>query len=213
MKKFLIFAVLFVPAIVSAQHHSAAIKLGHFNPSATDGGFIVGYLGEKYIDRNFDIGWSVDWFHKNYVDQTLVAEFNDYYQIPRSEVNELRAKTNLHDIPLMFNMTAKLPVGPRIKAYITGGLGVEVLLIFYQNFQNPNEDEFKGAFDFSWRLGGGLAYELGRRSDLIAEITYHSSQPSWTYEVNDPQSGFKRIFERKFDMSGIMTRLGFKFYF
>ena len=211
MKK-LILLFLIIPFVLHAQHNSGAIKLGYFNPSATDGGFILGYEGGRYIDRNLSIGWSVDWFNKNYVDESLVREFDRYYGIPNSTINELRAKTNLHDIPVLFNITGYFPAAKRTKFFLTGGIGAEVLLIFYRNFQTPDDDEFKAAFDFSWRIGFGLLYELGPRSDFFVEADYHNSKPSWTYEVNDVVYG-KRTFERQFDMSGIMTRVGFRFFF
>ena len=214
MKKLTLFILtLLLTGTISAQRRSSTIKLGNFSPGATESGFVIGYEGGKFIDRNFDIGWSIDWFHKDYVDQTLVSEFNQYYGFFESELNEVRAKTNLHSVPVLFNMRAKLPMSPRVSAYITGGIGVEGLLIFYRNYQNPNEDEFEGAFDFNWRLGMGIAFQIGRRSDLIAELAYHSSAPSWSYELDDPLVGRERVFERVFDMSGLMARVGFKFYY
>jgi len=212
-KTSIILILLFTTTLLTAQRRSSTIKLGNFNPAATEKGFVIGYEGGKFIDRNFDVGWSVDWFHKNYVDQTLMTELNDYYGYFESELNEVRAKTNLHSIPVLFNMRAKLPMSPRVAAYITGGLGVEALLIFYRDYQNPNEDEFDGAFDFNWRLGMGISFQIGRRSDLIAELTYHSASPSWSYEIDDPIIGHKKVLERVFDMSGLMTRVGFKFYY
>ncbi len=213
MKKHLVLILMLLSVELFAQYNSATIKLGYFNPSATDGGFIIGFNGERFMDESFNIGWSVDWFNKNYVDESLVKEFTNFYGIPNSSINELRAKTNLHDLPLMLNISSSLPLAPRVRAYFTAGAGLEVLLIFYRNFQNPNENEFKSAFDFSWRLGGGILFEVGRRSDILFELSYHSSSPSWTYQVDDPQNGFRRTFERRFDMSGIMTRLGFRFFY
>jgi len=214
MQKIVITIILiFIYSSIFAQHRSATIKLGSFSPSATESGFVIGYEGGKFIDRNFDIGWSVDWFHKDYVDQALVSEYNDYYGFFESELNEIRAKTNLHSIPVLFNMRAKFPMGPRVSAYVTGGIGVEGLLIFYRDYQFPDEDEFDAAFDFNWRLGMGVAFQFGRKSDIIAELTYHASEPSWTYEIDDPVVGYKRKLERVFDMSGLMARIGFKFYY
>ena len=214
MKRLSLFLILlFISSSIYSQRNTSTIKLGNFSPGATESGFVIGYEGGKYIDRNFDIGWSIDWFHKDYVDQTLVSEFNQYYGFFESELNEVRAKTNLHSVPVLFNMRAKLPMSPRVAAYVTGGVGVEALLIFYRDYQNPEEDEFDGAFDFNWRLGMGIAFQIGRRSDLIAELTYHSSAPSWSYELDDPLVGRKRVFERVFDMSGLMARVGLKFYY
>ncbi|MBN1301787.1 MAG: outer membrane beta-barrel protein [Melioribacteraceae bacterium] len=211
MKLKIVLGFLLIPFILSAQWNSASVKLGHFNPGATDGGFIVGYEGGKFVDRNLSIGWSIDWFNKNYVDKSLVREF-DYYFGPSGRINELRAETNLHSIPIMFTMSGYFPMTPRVSAYVTGGVGAEILLVFYNNFQNPQDDEFQGAFDFSWRAGIGMLYELGHRSDIFGEITYHASEPSWTYEVQDSDLEIKRTFERVFNMSGVMARVGLRFY-
>jgi len=212
MKK-LVLMFLFVSfTAINAQYNSAAIKLGYFSPSVSDGGFIIGYEGGKYIDENFRIGWSADWFHKEYIDKSLVGEFNE---IPGSldyTVNELRAETNIHQIPLMGTMTASFPVAPRWKAFVTASLGLDILLIVYNSYENPSEDDIHGAFDFAWRLGGGASYQLGRRSEIFGEIVYHNSTPSWTYDVVDG-NGRKHTFEREFDMSGFLTRVGVRFYY
>ncbi len=213
MKKLILIFIFCFSVTSFAQRNSASLKLGLFDPGATAGGFIIGYEGGRVIDENFSIGWSVDWFRKNYVDEALVREYNDFDNLAIGTINELRAKTNLHEIPVMFTMRANFPLGYRAYVYLTGGIGAEVLLIWYRNFENPSDDEFKGAFDFSWRIGAGINYELGHRSDLIAELTYHSSEPSWTYEVYDLNTDRRRTFERRFDMSGIMARVGFRFFF
>ena len=212
MKKLIGFIIVFLPALIFAQPRVGSVKLGVFDPSATGAGFIIGYEGGWHIDNNLIVGWSVDWFHKNYVDEKLVAEFNDFYG-PNSSLNELRAKTNVHAIPLMGNATISWPVAPRTRAYINGGAGIEVLLIYYRNYDNPNNDDFQGAYDFAWRLGGGIAYELGFKSDALIEIAYNNSQPGWQYNVKDSITGRTKVFERSFDMGGLMMRAGFRFYF
>jgi len=211
MKKLLLAALIFSAFYDAyAQWGMAAIKLGYFTPSAADGGFIIGYEGGSYIDEGFNFGWSIDWFHKNYVDRQLAGEFNNEFG-NIGEINELRAKTNLHDFPLMINMTGKLRIGPLVKIFLTGGVGGEVLLINYRNFENPDQDKFQAAFDFNWRAGGGALYELGSRSEIFGELVYHFSQPSWEYELET--GGMKRTFERVYDMSGFMMRVGFRFYY
>lgn len=213
MKRLVILLLISFPLITYSQFDVGAIKLGTFNPSATDAGFIIGYEGGWHIDDNFLFGWSADWFHRNYVDRNLVAQYNDFFGPIQSELNELRARTNLHSIPLMISVNANQIITQRTRAFFTGSAGIEVLLIFYRNYQNPQDDEFKGAFDFSWRVGGGITYELGRRSDAFVELTYHYSKPSYEYEVRDNSTGRIRVFERSFDMSGIMMRVGFRFFF
>lgn len=214
MKKSVIsFFLVIIPSITFAQFDVGAIKLGNFNPKATDSGFIIGYEGGWYIDDNFLFGWSVDWFRREYVDRRLVDEYNDFFGPINSELNELRAKTNLHSIPVMISINANQEVAPRTRAFLTGAVGAEVLLVFYRSYQNPEDDEFQGAFDFAWRLGGGISYEIGRRSDAFFELTYHASKPSWEYEVKDNITGRTRVFERRFDMNGFLVRVGFRFFF
>jgi hypothetical protein len=212
MKSILFLFLLLISPVSFSQWGTSAIKLGHFNPAASDGGFIIGYEGGKSFDYGFDIGWSIDWFHKSYVDKKLVSEFNELYGLAGGSINELRAKTNLHDLPVMLVATARFPVSPYMNLLVNGGIGAEVLIIHYRNFENTDKSELQGAFDFNWRLGLGLAFPLGRRSEIVGELTYHSSMPSWEYEV-EGDDGITRTFEREFDMSGLMARIGFRFYY
>ncbi len=206
---FFLFAI-----ILKAQDHSSAIKLGYYAPQVTDGGFIIGYEDMRSIDQYLRIGWSVDWFHKRYVDEKYANELNENFPgTINGELNELRATTNLHDIPALFNMTYQYPLEEKIWIYGGGSIGAEMLFIFYRDFQNPEEDEFKAAFDFSWRMTIGVALQIGPRSDLFGEISYHSSRPSWTYSVQDTQTGRKKTFERVYDMSGFIFRTGVRFYY
>jgi len=205
MKKIFLI-ILFVPCLMLAQIHYSTIKLGVYDPSATSAGFIIGYEGGWYVDDNFIMGFSLDWFNKNYVDENLVKDFNSIPGVD-SKLNELRATTNLNSFPLMCTATGSWPIGPRARAFITGSVGLEILFISYRNYDNPNNSDSKVASDFCWNLGGGVMYELGRRTDGIIELTYHNSSPSWQYTVND------RIFERSYDMSGFMLRVGLRFYF
>ena len=210
MKKLILILCAFFTSHSFAQLNSASVKLGFFNPTATNGGFIIGYEGGKIIDERLMFGWSIDWFHSSYVDKKLVSDFNEAFGL--GEINELRAKTNLHEFPILINFRAEFPMTPFTRFYGTGGVGVEFLLINYRSFQNPENDEFKAAFDFSWRIGVGVLHRIGSRSEVFGQLDYHSSQPSWEYEVEDNIRG-KRIFERSFDMSGVMARVGLRFFF
>jgi hypothetical protein len=212
MKKYLLI-ILFLSLNCFAQEKVGSVKAGVFAPQATESGFILGYESSYVIDDNFFVGWSADWFNKNYVDKKLVSEFNDFYGPIHYELNELRAKTNLHSVPLMFSVNGSWIVSPRAKAFITGSAGIEALFIFYRNYDNPDNREIKAAFDFAWRLGTGINYELGFSSDVFVELVYHHSEPSWEYEVHSSETGRKKVLERKFDMSGILFRTGFRFYF
>lgn len=158
------------------------------------------------MDKNFSFGWSFDWFHKNYVDKNLENLIQQNPPVGGQTI-ELRAKTNLHDFPLMINISGKTLVAPFTQIYLTAGIGAEVLLINYNNYVDPTKSEFQTAFDLNWQVGVGGIYEVSKQADVFAELAYHSSSPSWTYEAGN------RTFERVFDMSGVMFRVGFRFYY
>lgn len=210
MKKIFLI-ILLIPCLMKAQMHFSTVKLGLFAPQATSSGFIIGYEGGWYVDDNFLLGYSIDWFNKNYVDENLVSNFNTTFGNINGQLNELRAQTTLNSFPLMGTVTGNWPVGPRTRAFFTGSAGLEILFISYRNYDNPDNSEFKGAYDFCWNLGGGIMYEMGKRSDAFVELAYHNSRPSWQYTVTD--NGRTRLFERSYDMSGILLRLGLRFYF
>lgn len=213
MNKIALSLILLASSLSIAQWRSGSVKLGYYNPIATEGGFIVGFEGGQFMDQNLAWTWGFDWFHKNYVDKQLVAQLNEVYPGTIGTVNELRAKTSIHDFPLMLGVMARFPINRRAEFYANGGIGAEVLLIYYRNFQNPDLNEFEAAFDFNWRIGAGVAFSIGPRSEIFGEVSYHNSTPSWQYEVNDIPGFPPRIFERSYDMSGFMTRVGFRFFY
>jgi hypothetical protein len=55
MKNYLLLLFLILSSNSIAQWGTAAIKLGHFSPSAAESGFIIGYEGGKYIDESFSL--------------------------------------------------------------------------------------------------------------------------------------------------------------
>lgn len=210
MKKLLLLIFL-LPVLLFGQHNGAAINFGYFNPSAIDGGFMLGYKGEKFVDRNLSLGWSVGWFHKQYVDQVLLCEVEKYYGVLDGSITEKKANTNIHSVPFMASLTSYFPLLPIVDAFVTGSLGFEGLLISYNNLQNENENELKTAWDFAWEIGTGISYKLGNRSDFYGEVSYHNSNPSWNFKVNDQNTGATKYLEQSFDMSGVAVKFGFKF--
>lgn len=216
MKKIVVLVVLLAIAGF-AQQTNSTLRLGYFGPQVTEGGFVLGYQWNRIVDENVSVGFEMDWFKKTYTDERLVNELNSFNSNSGQigELNELRAKTNLHDFPMMFTMSLTFPLEHRLKVFAEGGLGLDFLFVYYRSYQNPDDDNLKLAADFSWRLGAGLMYPLGRRSDILFSIDYHSSEPSWEYEVTDntKPSAPKKVFVRSYDMSGFMARLGFRFFY
>lgn len=192
-----------------SQEKGATIKLGYYNPGVSDGGFIIGGQWVKEIDENLGMGISIDWFKKNYIDQKLANEYKNSSTLGSDY--ELKATTNLYSFPAQYFVNVKVLDREKYDVYLTAGLGLDFLFINYKSYQTPIKDEMKAAVDFSWRVGTGIVVPLGSKSDIIGEIAYHSSNPSWNYEVIDGVT--KKTFERSYDMSGLMFRMGIKFYY
>jgi hypothetical protein len=178
MKKLIAIFFLLSISSIYAQVNAAAIKLGIFSPSAAGGGFIIGYEGSHYVDQHFSFGWSIDWYHKNYVDKNLENSLTQQNPPVGGQTIELLAKTNLHDFPLMIHLSGKTLVAPYTQVYLTAGIGAEALLINYNNYIDPTKSEFQTAFDLNWQIGLGGIYELSKMADVFAELAYHSSSPS-----------------------------------
>lgn len=210
MKKILLTILLF-PILLFGQYNSAAFNIGYFNPSAIDGGLILGYKGEKFADRNLSFGWNVSWFHKEYIDQVLLSEAEKYYGVLEGSLIESKATTNLHSIPIMCSVTSYFPFTPFADIFVTGGVGLEGLIISYNNLQNETESDIKTAWDIAWEIGTGVSYKLGKRSRFYGELSYHDSNPSWNFKVYDPNTGRTRFLEQSFDMRGIALKFGVKF--
>jgi hypothetical protein len=212
--KISLLALFCITTVTFGQFHSGAIKFGVQDPQATDAGFNLGYQWERSIDKNFDIGWEVDWFHKTYTDENLVSELNDFNGDVYGTTNELLAKTTLYDFPAQFTMEANFPI-PDSKLRVFGniGLGLDFLFISYKDYSNPDDGNTKAAVDFSWRVGAGIIYPIGTNSELIGELNYHSSEPSWQYQVHDSNTGRTHTFERSYNMGGILARVGVRFYY
>ncbi|RPI64131.1 MAG: hypothetical protein EHM44_03780, partial [Ignavibacteriales bacterium] len=130
--KFIVVIAGLLTINILPQWNTGAVKLGYFNPSATDGGFIIGFEGGKHFDKYMSWTWSVDWFNRNYVDKELVDELNQYYPRAFGETNELRASTNIHDFPVMFGISARFPIFKRAQFFASGSVGAELLIINYR---------------------------------------------------------------------------------
>ncbi len=215
MKK-LIFLFLFSILTFSfAQSNAAAIKLGFYKPSATDGGFIIGYEGGKHIDEALDVCWSVDWFKKDFEDTSALGDSTSINGNLHGDDSKLLAETTIYSFPVMLSLTAKFPLANKTKWFLTGGFGAEMLYASYHKFADgvvDEEWEHELAFDWNWRLGAGILYNLGTYSELFFETTWHYSVPSFDYEFEN-EDGDTFTGTREYDMMGILARVGVRYYF
>ncbi|PID28420.1 MAG: hypothetical protein CR982_04405 [Candidatus Cloacimonadota bacterium] len=208
MKKIIIFALLLISSFSTLfADDYAALKLGFHFPDATDSGFIIGGEFGKQIDESLDVGVSFDWFQKEFSEYKKVMEENNAGV--SSEVKKKLSETTLYTFPFMAIFSGRFEIMNRLDINMIGALGMEMLMADYDISSeyaqiNPDlEDTTEWAFAFAWRVGVGASYRLGSRSDICAEIDYHSSKPS--VDLDDD-------LEREYNMSGIMGRIGIRFY-
>ncbi|MCK5759894.1 MAG: outer membrane beta-barrel protein [Candidatus Delongbacteria bacterium] len=208
MKKITIITILIAIMSMYSQGKIGAIKAGMFFPGACEGGFDLGVEYGLHIDTNLDVAVEMGWFKKDFEDEDIKDE---YESIPGLTADDLRvlSETTIYDFPVMVMVTAKFPINFNYKWFATGGLGAEMLYASYNTMDDDGKYEL--AFDFNWRLGGGIIYNLGERSEVLAEVGYHYSKPSYEYE--DDYAGNTYTFKREYDMSGILGRVGVRFFF
>jgi len=208
MKKITMMIVLLAIMSVYSQQKIGAIKAGMFFPAACDGGFDLGLEYGLHIDTNLDVSVEMGWFKKDFEDEEFESDYENVPGLVGADMAQL-SETTIYDFPLMLLVTAKFPINFSYKWFATGGLGAEMLYASYNTFDDDTKHEL--AFDFNWRLGGGMIYNLGERSEVLMEVGYHYSKPSYEYEDNI--GGTDVTFKREYDMSGILTRVGVRFFF
>ena len=205
MKKMIAIMIVTAAFGLSAQKNMGAIKAGMFFPQACDGGFDLGFEYGYHIDTNLDVGLSLDWFKKEFTDKDYIGDVENIEGDLSGTQYKNIGKVTIYDFPVMVSVTAKFPINNKLKWFALGGLGAEMLYASLEAYEDASGtyEESVLAFDFNWRLGGGIMYNLGARSEIFGELAYHYSKPSFD-DDNDITT--------EYDMSGILSRVGVRFF-
>ena len=206
MKKIMMLLGLLLVFSIYSQGKIGAIKAGMFFPGACDGGFDLGLEYGLHVDTNLDVSAEMGWFKKDYTDKGYIGDTALGDSVIVGTKYEKLGETTIYDFPVMVMVTAKFPLNFRYKWFVNGGLGAEMLYASVETYDanDGTNEESTLAFDFNWRLGGGMIYNLGERSELLAEVSYHNSLPS----IEDDNG-----IVTEYDMSGIRGRVGVRFFF
>ncbi len=207
MRKYTLILAVLTALSLYGQQRMGAIKAGMFFPQAVKGGgFDLGFEYGMKIDTNLDVALSLDWFKKEFTDKDYIGAVEAIGGDLTGDQYRNVGKTTIYDFPVMVSVTAKFPINRSLKWFALGGLGAEMLYASLKAYEEGvgSYDEKVLAFDFNWRLGGGVMYNLGQRSEVFGELAYHYSKPSFEDDNN---------IVTEYDMSGIMTRLGVRFSF
>ena len=210
---FLIAVILFIgffletPIIFGQSFSATTVKAGYFNPKGSKSGFIFGGSYSWVVDEAVDVGIAVDYFRKNYIDETEIAKtVTDGKIVEREIVTNAEFTTNI--LPIYGVITAKFPAGYSLDYLISGGLGYEMLFSKEQTFGDNPQKKTRYYSGFKWLLSAGIAYRLGSRSSFIAEAFYDGTKVS---RDKKNEAGTPSRYE--VDLSGFGFRAGIRMGF
>lgn len=212
MKKAIILIGLFVMVFsfsVQARENAFGFRVGLYSPKEDwfDSGIsFTGEYGIK-IDENVSIMLGLDFFRKENTDREQLSENQTSVGVPE-DVYQTLSEWSATLLPLMAKANLTFPINPKLSAFFNGGLGYELLFVKYEGYTEPNEggnqiDDSNTYSGFGWQVGGGIAYQMGSRSHLTADLTYNGTK------VTREDGGI----EYEVDPSGLFARLGLLVYF
>ncbi|HDQ00362.1 MAG TPA: hypothetical protein ENN22_14440 [bacterium] len=193
--------VLFAATQIFAQAYSATtLKVGYYNPKGAKAGFLFGGNYSWVVDESVDIGIAVDYFRKNYTEETTIAESVSPGGTVENEIRtEAEFTTNI--LPIYGILNVKFPAGRYLDYYLSGGLGYAMLFSTEQTFGEGGSKQNRFYSGFKWLASAGFMYQVGSRSSFLAEVFYDGTKVSRDkkneagapvrYEVNLSGLGFR----------------------
>ena len=197
-----VFVLVFGYGNVYAQGNSVlTLSAGYMNPKDAKAGIIAGAGLGIALDESVDLGLAVDFFHKNYTEETEVSQVNQEGMASQLYVTEVEYTRTI--LPIMLTVNVKIPTSRYFGYFIRGGLGYEFLISKEKNFKENTEGSrnFKG---MGWKFAGGVFYHVGSRSTLIANVFYNSCEVN--RDVKESHQGLP--VKERVDLSGLGFRVG-----
>jgi hypothetical protein len=206
----LIIGFLFIlsatPAAYAQAYSATTLKAGYYNPKDAKAGFLFGANYSWIIDESVDIGIGVDYFRKNYTDETELAKSVDANGVAVTEIVK-NADLTTTMLPIYGILNVKFPAGTYLDYIVSGTLGYEWLWSHVKTY-DPEYDNTKSFSGFKWAFSGGIAYRIGSRSSFLAEVFYDGTKVSRDKKV---EQGAPVRYE--VDLSGIGFRVGVRMGF
>lgn len=192
------------PVVFGQALSATTIKAGYFNPRGSKAGFIFGGSYSWIVDEAVDVGLAVDYFRKNYTDETEIAKkVTDGKIVEKEIVTNAEFTTNI--LPIYGVVNAKFPAGYTMDYFISGGLGYEMLFSKEQTFGDNPKKTSRYYSGFKWILSAGIIYRIGSRSSFIAEAFYDGTKVS---RDKKNEAGTPARYE--VDLSGFGVRIGIR---
>ncbi|OQX95723.1 hypothetical protein B6I21_03970 [candidate division KSB1 bacterium 4572_119] len=206
----LICSILLLVAIpqVQAQAPSATtLKVGYFNPKGAKAGFLFGGSYSWVVDESVDFGIAVDYFRKNYTQETTIAQtVNQDGTVENEIATEAEFTTNI--LPIYGVINVKFPAGTYLDYFASGGLGYAMLFSSEETFIEGGSKNNRFYSGLKWLVTGGIMYRVGSRSSFLAEVFYDGTKVS---RDKKNEEGAPTRYE--VDLSGIGFRVGIRMGF
>ncbi len=198
----LIFVLSEVPTAFAQAYSATTLKAGYYNPKGAKAGFIFGGNYSWIVDESVDIGIGIDFFRKNYTDETELAKTVDQNKVVESEIIK-NADFITTILPIYGIINVKFPAGTYLDYFVSGSLGYEWLWSNIKTYGDSKSNQTKSYNGFKWLLSGGIAYRIGSRSSFIAEVFYDGTKVS---REKKAEKGAPVRYE--VDLSGLGFRVG-----
>jgi opacity protein-like surface antigen len=187
-----------------SQHTIYEIEAGALFPQDTETGTIIGLSYGQMVDENLSWAFEVDYFWRTYTQEYTTTETGGTTK-EETIVTEIESSTKM--LPLMAKLVFLSQLGPKVDLRFSGGIGYAFVWNHEANYVAGVEDS-KSFSGFAWQLGGGISIPISRAADLFGELSYFYSIPS--RDEGTTQAGLPQRTE--IDMSGLMLRIGVRFY-
>ena len=195
------------PAAYGQALSATTLKVGYFNPKGSKAGFVFGGAYSWIVDESVDIGIAVDYFRKNYTDETEIAKtVTDGKIVERQIVKNAEFTTNI--LPIYGVVTAKFPAGFNLDYFLSGGLGYEMLFSKEAIYGENAKETSRYYSGMKWMVSGGIMYRIGSRSSFIIEALYDGTKVS---RDKKNEAGTPSRYE--VDLSGFGIRVGIRMGF
>jgi len=180
------------------------IKVGYFDPKGSKSGFIFGGSYSWVVDEAIDVGIAVDYFRKNYTDETEIAKtVTDGKLVEKEIVKNAEFTTNI--VPVYGMVNVKFPAGLYLDYFLSGGMGYEMLFSSEQIFGENESKKSRFYSGFKWIVSAGIKYRIGSRSSFIAEAFYDGTKVSRNKKVEQGAPVRTEV-----DLSGVGIRIGIR---
>jgi hypothetical protein len=199
-----IIIVLITTTIVLGQHTIFEVEGGALFPKDTETGTIIGVTGGRMVDENLGWAFEAQYFWRTFTKEYTVSETGGATQ-QETIVTEIENSTKM--LPIMGKIIYLSQIAPSLDIRISGGIGYAFLWNTEANYVEGIEESnsFSG---FAWQLGAGISLPISRAADFFGEMVYFNSKPS--RDAGTTQAGLPQRTE--IDMSGLLLRIGVRFY-